>query len=73
MILGDSLGNPKKQERKNKERNTKMNANKTEIYSGYWVGQDGRTYRTVSFWVGVGWTAGFLQYQDDLGNWHFYS
>lgn len=50
-----------------------MNTNKTEIYSGSWVGQDGRTYREVRYWVGVGWTAGFLQYQDDLGNWHFYS
>lgn len=41
-----------------------------ENISDSWVGQDGRTYRTVKYWVGVGWTAGFLQVQDDLLNWH---
>ena len=48
-----------------------MIANKRHdpIYSDTWTGQDGRLYRTVRFWVGNGWTAGFLQYQDDLLNW----
>ena len=40
------------------------------IYSNSWVGQDGRTYRSVKFWVGAGYTAGFLQVEDDLGNWN---
>jgi hypothetical protein len=35
-----------------------------------WIGQDGRTYRTISYWVGVGWTSTFLQVEDDLGNWY---
>jgi len=48
------------------------NETKTPIYSDTWVGQDSRTYREVRYWVGAGWTSGFLQYQDDLGNWHGY-
>ena len=40
------------------------------VYSLSWVGQSGRTYRTVKFWVGTGYTAGFLQVEDELGNWY---
>lgn len=48
-------------------------ANEKERYSNEWTGQDGRKWRTVSYHVGGGqWTAGFLQYQDELGNWRGY-
>ena len=46
--------------------------NRAPKYSDSWVGQDGRTYRLVRYSVGAGWTANFLQYQDDLLNWHGY-
>jgi len=49
--------------------NKEQMMNRAPIYSDTWTGQDGRLYRTVRFWVGTGWTAGFLQYQDDLLNW----
>ena len=42
-----------------------------QIVSDTWQGQDGRTYRSVKFWVGAGYTAGFLQVQDDLLNWSY--
>lgn len=45
-------------------------SNANERYSNPWTGQDGRQWRTVSYHLGGGqWTAGFLQYQDELGNW----
>lgn len=44
--------------------------NREPIVSKSWVGQDGRTYRDIKYWVGAGWSASFLQYQDDLGNWY---
>lgn len=42
-----------------------------QIISDKWQGQDGRMYRSVKFWVGGGYTAGFLQAQDDLLNWNY--
>jgi len=42
-----------------------------QIVSDTWQGQDGRMYRSVKFWVGAGYTAGFLQAQDDLLNWNY--
>lgn len=40
-------------------------------YSATWIGQDGRKWRTASYHLGGGqWTAGFLQWEDDLCNWH---
>jgi hypothetical protein len=42
-----------------------------QVVSNEWQGQDGRTYRSVKFWVGAGYTAGFLQVQDDLLNWNY--
>ena len=44
---------------------------KKQIISSEWKGQDGNTYRSVKFWVGTGYTYGFLQIQDDLLNWKF--
>ena len=43
---------------------------KSTIVSEPWTGKDGRLYRSVKYWVGAGYTAGFLQVQDDLLNWH---
>lgn len=40
-------------------------------YSDPWVGQDGRTWRTVSYWNGAGWQS-FLQVRNDIGNWEGY-
>jgi hypothetical protein len=39
------------------------------IISNAWIGQDGRRYRSIKYWVGAGYTAGFLQVEDDLLNW----
>ena len=43
---------------------------KAPIISDTWVGQDGRTYRSVQYWVGAGWTGSYHQVQDDILNWH---
>ncbi len=43
--------------------------NREPLISEPWTGQDGRLWRDIKYWVGVGWSASFLQYQDDLGNW----
>lgn len=37
-----------------------------------WKGNDGRMWRTVRYWVGTGYTAGFLQYQRPDGSWMGY-
>jgi len=37
-------------------------------YSDSWTGQDGRQWRTVSYWNGYGWQS-FLQFVNDIGNW----
>lgn len=47
-----------------------MKMKKSEYVSGQWVGKDGKNYRTVKFWVTEGWTAGFMQVNDN-GNWMF--
>jgi len=45
-----------------------MNDRKPSI-SDSWIGKDGREYRSIKFWVGAGWTAGFLQVCIG-GQWH---
>lgn len=40
------------------------------IYSDSWTGQDGREWRTVKYWVGVGYTS-FLQVKVN-GQWMGY-
>ena len=37
-------------------------------YSESWVGQDGREWREVKYWVGAGWTSA-LQVRVPGGNW----
>jgi len=43
---------------------------KLPMYSEPWVGQDGKYYRSVRYWVGAGWSASFLQKRDELYNWN---
>jgi len=42
-----------------------------QVIGPSWTGRDGKLYREVKFWVGAGYTANFLQVQDDLLNWYF--
>lgn len=42
-----------------------------QVVTHTWQGKNGLMYRSVKFWVGAGYTAGFLQVQDDLLNWNF--
>lgn len=42
---------------------------KSAIISQSWIGQDNKKYRTIKYWVGVGYSSSFLQFEDDLGNW----
>ena len=45
---------------------------KAPIYSGSWIGQDGKEWRNVKYWLGDGWSASFLQYKDVSGEWFGY-
>lgn len=42
---------------------------KEPIITSSWIGQSGKEYRSIKYWVGAGYSASFLQYKDDLGNW----
>jgi len=45
--------------------------NKEPIISEPWTGKSGIRYRTVRYWLGIGWSNTLLQAEDDLLNWTF--
>lgn len=42
---------------------------KEPLISNPWTGKNNKQYRSISFWVGTGYSASFLQVQNDLLNW----